>query len=60
MTTSTIDPVCLFHGKRASEHVCLYCCIYFKTLEPHECATDNAGVKWDVCDTRECREEGGV
>lgn len=37
---SDIDPYCLHHGKRRSEHEggrCLYCCICFKTLTPEEC-----------------------
>jgi hypothetical protein len=27
-----IDPVCLFHGQKLSEHECLYCCLCFKVL----------------------------
>lgn len=50
----TLDPVCLFHGKRHSEHHCLYCCLCFKTLTPEECSVDEDGVKWDVC--VECAE----
>jgi hypothetical protein len=48
----TFDPVCLFHGKRWSEHEggrCLYCCLCFKTLTPDECAVDADGQKWDMC-----------
>lgn len=45
----SVDPVCLFHGKRRSEHHCLYCCLCFETLTPDECYVDAAGVKWDVC-----------
>jgi len=44
-----IDPVCLFHGLRRSEHYCLYCCLCFKTLTPDECWTDEEGQKWDKC-----------
>jgi len=44
-----LDPTCLFHGKKASEHVCLYCCICFQTLTPDECWVDGDGVKWDLC-----------
>ena len=46
------DPVCLFHGKRMSEHPggrCLYCCICFTTLTPDMCWTDKSGQKWDIC-----------
>lgn len=49
-----IDPVCVFHGKRASEHYCLYCCLCFETLEPEDCWEDEEGVKWDIC--RPCKE----
>jgi len=31
-----LDPVCAFHGKRASEHFCLYCCLCFETLAPEQ------------------------
>lgn len=43
------DPVCTFHGLRASEHYCLYCCLCFETLTPEECYEDSDGVKWDIC-----------
>lgn len=59
---TTIDPVCLIHGKPWSEHKdgrCLYCCICFSPLEPDECAVDTDGVKWDVC-KGECAREAGV
>lgn len=45
----SVDPVCLFHGLRRSEHRCLYCQLCFKTLTPDECWEDPAGQKWDVC-----------
>jgi hypothetical protein len=54
---SQIDPVCLIHGKRWSEHEggrCLYCCLCFKPLEPEECWADADGQKWDLC--QECGE----
>jgi hypothetical protein len=58
------DPVCLFHGRRWSEHEdgrCLYCCICFNSNLTHEtCATDSEGQKWDVCDTEECRTMAGI
>ena len=46
------DPVCLVHGKRMSEHVCLYCCLCFKSLTPEECNVREDGTKEDVC--KEC------
>lgn len=49
---TVIDPVCLLHSKRASEHDggrCLYCCICFKPLTPEDCAVDISGQKWDAC-----------
>lgn len=47
-----IDPVCLFHGKKMSEHEggrCLYCSLCFDLLTPDECAVDEDGQKWDIC-----------
>lgn len=47
-----IDPVCLFHGKKHSEHEggrCLYCCLCFKPLEPSECSYLPNGEQVDVC-----------
>lgn len=49
-----IDPVCLFHGKRLSEHHCLYCCLCFKTLTVEECHQRPDGTREDVCN--ECAE----
>ena len=49
---TTLDPVCAFHGLRASEHEfgrCLYCCLCFRTLTPDECWANEAGQKFDVC-----------
>ena len=48
----TIDPVCLHHGKKMSEHelgFCLYCCLCFKTLTIEECNVLDDGKKEDVC-----------
>jgi hypothetical protein len=45
----SFDPVCAFHGKKASEHLCLYCCLCFKTLTPEECWVDEEGQRWDIC-----------
>jgi ribosome-binding protein aMBF1 (putative translation factor) len=53
----SLDPVCTFHGLRASEHEfgrCLYCCLCFVTLTPDTCAVDIDGSKVDVC--RPCWE----
>jgi len=44
-----IDPVCIFHGKRMSEHVCLYCCLCFVDLTPEECHVNEKGEKENVC-----------
>lgn len=44
-----IDPVCLVHGKKMSEHDCLYCCLCFKSLTPEECNVLPDGNKEDVC-----------
>jgi len=46
---TALDPVCVFHGKRHSEHYCLYCCLCFRDLTPDECWQDESGQKWDVC-----------
>lgn len=43
------DPVCAIHGKRRSEHRCLYCCLCFRSLEPGECAYRPNGDREDVC-----------
>lgn len=46
-----MDPYCLLHGKRWSEHSegrCLYCAICFKPLTVEECAEID-GSKVDVC-----------
>lgn len=53
-----IDPVCLIHGKKWSEHklgYCLYCCLCFKPLTPEECHVKEDGTKEDVCVS--CAEE---
>lgn len=58
-----IDPVCVFHGMKWSEHEggrCLYCCICFKTLTPDECAIDYEGVRWDVCTDPGCIYMSGI
>lgn len=53
-----IDPVCLIHGKKWSEHplgFCLYCCLCFKSLTPEECNVLENGKKEDVC--KSCAEK---
>jgi len=50
-----IDPVCIFHGKKMSEHVCLYCCLCFCSLTPETCHVNEQGQKEDVCN--ECAEK---
>lgn len=55
--SSALDPVCLLHGKRRSEHVCLYCGLCFTDLTPETCWADEHGQKWDLC--RECGEAEG-
>ncbi len=44
-----IDPTCLIHGKKMSEHDCLYCCLCFCNLTPEQCNTRPDGKKEDVC-----------
>ena len=51
--TLGIDPVCLFHGIKWSEHEtgrCLYCCLCFRVLMPEECHLPPDGTREDVCD----------
>jgi len=50
---SGIDPICLHHGKRQSEHEggrCLYCCMCFRVLTPDECHVTADGMREDVCE----------
>lgn len=44
-----IDPTCLFHGKKKSEHVCLYCSLCYKDLTPEECNLLPNGERESVC-----------
>lgn len=44
-----IDPVCLVHGKRKSEHDCLCCCLCFKPLTRDECSYLPNGQRQDTC-----------
>ena len=59
MATSKIDPVCLIHGKKWSEHelgFCLYCCLCFKPLTLKECNLLPNGKREDVCKSCAKRE----
>jgi ribosome-binding protein aMBF1 (putative translation factor) len=49
-----IDPYCLAHGRRKSEHMCLICCLCYKDLTPETCHVTADGSKEDVC--TECAE----
>jgi hypothetical protein len=49
MPTDPIDSTCLIHGKKYSEHECLFCCLCFKSLTVEECAYLPNGKKEDVC-----------
>lgn len=44
-----LDPVCVMHGKRMSEHLCLYCCICFEDLTLDTCYVNEAGEREDIC-----------
>ena len=53
-----IDPTCILHGKKASEHeggFCLFCCLCFKALTPSECHVKADGKLEDVC--KPCAEK---
>jgi hypothetical protein len=54
MNQLPLDPVCLIHGLRRSEHDCLYCCLCFESLTPEECHVREDGTREDVCN--ECAE----
>ena len=55
-----IDPVCIIHGKRMSEHHCLYCCLCFKSLTPEECNVLEDGTKEDVCKPCAAKEQAAI
>lgn len=52
-----IDPVCLIHGKRMSEHDCLYCCLCFRPLTLAECHVLPSGEREDVCEACAAEEQ---
>lgn len=47
--SENIDAVCLIHGKKHSEHDCLFCGLCFKPLTVEECAYLPNGKREDVC-----------
>lgn len=50
--TPQVDPVCLIHGKRWSEHEggrCLFCCLCFDELTPEQCSRNEEGQLQDIC-----------
>lgn len=50
MSIGPIDPVCVFHGLRQSEHECLFCDLCFRSdLTPDTCYQDKEGVRWSLC-----------
>ena len=54
---SPLDPVCILHSKRLSEHDCLFCCLCFEDLTPEECNTLPNGQKEDICKPCAAREK---
>ena len=44
-----IDPVCIVHGVKRSEHDCLYCAICYRDLTIKECHVLSDGTLEDVC-----------
>ena len=52
-----IDPTCLMHGKKMSEHTCLYCCLCYKDLTLEECNVTRDGKREDVCVSCAKREQ---
>ncbi len=53
MSDFVIDPVCVFHGKKHSQHDCLYCGLCFEDLTPEECTPNDEGELENIC--AECR-----
>lgn len=51
----TIDPVCLIHGMKMSEHQCIYCCLCFKSMKLEECFITEHNRRTDVC--KRCAEQ---
>ncbi len=44
-TTYNLDPICIFHNLRQSEHVCLVCCLCFSDMTIEEAGETGE----DVC-----------
>jgi len=51
------DPVCIIHGKRHSEHLCLYCCMCYKPLTIEECHVYSNGTRENICEECAALEE---
>ena len=49
-----MDYTCLIHGKKMSEHQCIYCCMCFESLTIEECNLTEDGKPEDIC--KECAE----
>lgn len=48
--TTFPDWTCTIHGKKMSEHVCIYCCLCYRSLTPEECHVTLDGETEDVCE----------
>lgn len=55
-----IDPTCLIHGLKKSEHECLYCCLCFKSLTIAEYHIREDGMREDVCEDCATQEAAAV
>jgi hypothetical protein len=55
-----IDPTCLLHGRKLSEHQCTYCCLCFRDLTPEECHVLPYGEREDVCSECARAEEKAI
>ena len=51
------DPVCLMHGLKQSEHICLICCLCYKDLTVEECHILPDGTREDVCNECAVKEQ---
>jgi hypothetical protein len=47
--SSSHDPVCVFHGKKRSEHNCVVCCLCYRDLGLADCHVLLDGLKENVC-----------
>ena len=55
-----IDPVCLLHGLRQSEHLCLFCCLCFRDLTLDECHVRDDGEREVVCNDCAANEQSSL